>query len=249
MTEDKHLYIALDSCVLGALSYLEFGEEDLETKQKNDDTLAYFGGFMSTLNRAIKEDLIRLVILPTVNEECAIYDITHKGVVGKYIEQYGYVYNPALLNVYNNNGTIKELAYSYCSPYRKEGENVLHNPPMHLHYDANSGQQTPDNDAYIRAEATVCNVHLITMNNKHFNLPHIIVGVSEINNFMGFPDSPRSMTFNGFCALIKHVLDGRVSLKTLDLKTTSDSEFKKIINVKNNVRNETIKVYKPIERV
>lgn len=169
----KHIYFALDSDVLTNLADLVRGRKDYPNLNKSElreklnlpkceKLVSNFNFYNELLDLALNDE-IRFLVTPT-----AYYESRQIPVCHEFIKQYCYLPNINVTNYKNFEYRVRQLAKAYCLPYERDEKRYP--APLSPKYNAEVGDVVPTNDAYIMAEASVCNANLITENIKHLIL-------------------------------------------------------------------------------
>lgn len=171
--QKKHIYFALDSDVLTNLATLAKGKKDYPNLNKSelreklnllrcDMLFGNFNFYNELLDLALNDE-IRFLVTPT-----AYYESRQIPTCKDFIKLYCYLPNINVANYKNFEYRVRTLAKAYCVPYEREEK--IFPAPLSPKYNAEVGDVVPANDAYIMAEASICNANLITENIKHLIL-------------------------------------------------------------------------------
>lgn len=175
----KHMYFSLDSNVLSNLAELS---EFLEVNPNATDE-EISKNFSSSKSNTVAKDLdayknmlaiakdksspMRFLITATPWDESC-----HIPTVKKFVKKYCYTPDVKYLKHGRTLNKIERLASKYCKKYKNAKGEIVDAPMTAKHIAAVSYKTgnplSPDNDAYIMAEATVYGACLITENLKHF---------------------------------------------------------------------------------
>lgn len=158
-------YLAFDSDFLRALvrtDELLKSNKDLDFRFIQEFPFSKYGNLLKKIMLQIIHNELKPVILEGVYNECK-----HIKPLHSFIQQYCYVDTRTnTLNCKDEADAVYKLATAYCTTYEVNGKDVF--APMHMTYNALTGQYQPSNDAVIMAQATRAGVCLATLNKKDY---------------------------------------------------------------------------------
>ncbi len=164
MEENKHIYIAIDSDILRALTNLDLCLEKnpyYDFEKSDDHFLKRNADYLQTLMKIVRADEIRLLIVNTVYQESK-----HSPSLCNFIKKYCYFPDINIVNYNDKSAKTEKLANLYCKPYTYKDKECP--APMKATYNAFAKSYVPTNDAYIMAEASIEGAMVLTANKKDF---------------------------------------------------------------------------------
>lgn len=261
MEQKEHVYLALDSCLLSTLAYLDTDEISLSKKKMKDYNIDKYSGYLVRFLRFIKQDRIRVVLLPTVHEETLIYDLTHNNIISKFLNKYAYTKKYSVLDSLKFTQDVLKLSNDLCTPYKYADEEIVktnenkksiieidgvkyYRSPMHKVYNANLKSYTPENDAYIASEAILSDIELVTFNEKDFCKDYIKYGIKIISTLNGFNSELRTYSFVRLSPKVRAIDDEGIDFSDVFKNKQKDNLFEKIDEVPQRELESQVKIYK-----
>ena len=152
MAKEAREYFAIDSDVLHDLVYIEYlfkrynyvPHEQVKKNKVINDTC----GYLKNLLKMIKNDDIRILIVPTVFHECE-----HSKSCVEFMKNYCYMQNINQFNADRIAIQADELAESYCKGFSFNGQDFP--APMMRQYSSATKKFVPSKS-----------IHIIPLNNK-----------------------------------------------------------------------------------
>ena len=159
LNDNRHIYLAVDSNILRALTVLYFQDQNRNAKLDKIDwrLIKNYGGALNEFLRKINEDEFRMLIVSTAFEE-----VQHLPDIVEFILDKGYFPKRDITNFVSKSADAEELATRYCKEFYVDDFGKKIPPPMVLHYDPFLKSQKPSKDAVIMAEASIEGACILT---------------------------------------------------------------------------------------
>lgn len=194
---ERHIYIALDSDVLRSLTWASnmiYKGVDICTNEQaqKDPFISKNAEQIKELLEMANKDEVRFFISRTVFNENR-----HIDSVKAFMKYNCHFPDPKSKEYQSSRARSKTLAEAYCDPYYSKIDGESRPAPMTKAYSEYNGCCTPENDAYVMAQATVAGCYCVLTNNvQHFIINKRcdseyyektrLKGIIEINKLMGY---------------------------------------------------------------